>query len=120
MTKTPHSISERVDEVPMLLAQLEQVAVQFCHAELLYVYDCKMGTLKTGALIQSVGDYYWASLPAIHLLVDQLEAYLAPVSAMVTLLIPIAPRWNVPLASRPIRGKSQSLTRPRGIIASRT
>jgi len=69
---------QRVD-VPLYIPAIIRVRAGFGRHGLLYVGDCKMGTLEIPAFLQARGDYYLCPLSECQLPPALLAAYLAPI-----------------------------------------
>lgn len=68
----------RADD-PLYEPAVHRVRESLGKSGLLYVGDCKMGSLKTRAVIQLGGDYYLCPLSKTQVSDQQLQAYLLPV-----------------------------------------
>jgi transposase len=66
---------------PLYEPAVERVRQTLGTGGLLYVGDCKMGSLNTRHVIQSGGDYYLCPLAKTQVSVEQLQQYLLPVRA---------------------------------------
>src|ERR687897_615795 len=80
---------QRADD-PLYVPAITRVQESLGRRGLLYVGDCKIGSVETRAFLQAGGDYYLCPLSALQVPLPVLAAYLAPVWTGEQALTPIA------------------------------